>query len=157
MSHIEMSHVTHRRWRIVCGGVFRWGWAFLERTRILSQIHFTRHFIEFVVVETKKFVSSKVNVILTRQACGQCSCMSSGSKHRALEIYLDKRICHMFTLSKCWEDWDLGLCTFWVLAKRELLRNAQFRFFPRAKHDFFSKVATAQRFFFRRYLKSSQT
>jgi len=152
-----MSHVTHRRWRIVCGGVFRWGWAFLERTRILSQIHFTRHFIEFVVVETKKFVSSKVNVILTRQACGQCSCMSSGSKHRALEIYFDKRICHMFTLSKCWEDWDLGLCTFWVLAKRELLRNAQFRFFPRAKHDFFSKVATAQRFFFRRYPKSSQT
>ena len=79
----------------------RWGWVFLERTQILSGIQLTRHFIEFVVVETKKFVSSKVNVILTRQACGQCSCMSSGSKHRALEIYFDKRICHMFTLSKC--------------------------------------------------------
>jgi len=44
----------------------RWGWVFLERTRILSGIQFTIHFIEFFVVETKRFVGSFVNVILTR-------------------------------------------------------------------------------------------
>jgi len=53
------------------GGGLRWGGVFLERTQILSGIQFTRHFIEFVVVETKQFVSSNVNVILTRQTCGQ--------------------------------------------------------------------------------------
>ena len=45
----------------------RWGWVFLERTRILSGIQFTTHFIDFVVVKTKLFVSSNANVILTRQ------------------------------------------------------------------------------------------
>jgi len=49
----------------------RWGWVFLERTRILSGIQFTKQFIEFVVVETEQFVSSNINVILTRQTCGQ--------------------------------------------------------------------------------------
>ena len=44
----------------------RWGWVFLERTRILSGIYFTTHFIEFFVVETKRFVGCFVNVILTR-------------------------------------------------------------------------------------------
>jgi len=44
---------------------FRWGWILLERTRILSGIQFTRHYIEFVVVETKYLVGSNVNVILT--------------------------------------------------------------------------------------------
>jgi len=53
-----------------------WGWVFLERTWILSGIQFTRHFIEFVLVETKRFVSSIVYVILTRQTCGQRSSMS---------------------------------------------------------------------------------
>ena len=38
----------------------RWGWVFLERTQILSGIHFTTHFIDFFVVETKRFVSSSV-------------------------------------------------------------------------------------------------
>jgi len=34
----------------------RWGWVFLERTRILSGIQFITHFIDFFVVETKRFV-----------------------------------------------------------------------------------------------------
>jgi len=51
----------------------RWGWVFRERTRILSGIKFTTHFIDFFFVETKRFVSSFVNVILTRQTCGQRS------------------------------------------------------------------------------------
>jgi len=44
----------------------RWCWVFLARTRILSGIYFTTHFIEFFVVETKRFVGCFVNVILTR-------------------------------------------------------------------------------------------
>ena len=101
----------------------RWGWVFLERTRILSGIQFTTHFIEFLVVETKRFVGSTVNVILTRQTCSQRSSRVVESKRRALEKYFSERICHMFSVSKCRGDWDLGWCTFWVLAKRELLRN----------------------------------
>ena len=115
----------------------RWGWVFLEQTRILIGIQFTRPFVDSVFVETKRFVGSNVNVILTLQTCGQRSCMSAGSKRRALEHYFYERICHMFRVSKWNGDWDLGMCTFRVLAKSELLRNARFRFFLRAKHLFF--------------------
>jgi len=40
----------------------RWGWVtvFLERTRILSGIQFTKNLIEFIVVEMKRFVGSHV-------------------------------------------------------------------------------------------------
>ena len=62
------------------GRSLRWGWVFLQRTWILSRIQFTRHFIEFVFVETQQFVGSNVYVILTRQTCGQRSSMSAGSK-----------------------------------------------------------------------------
>jgi len=42
--------------------------------QIRSGIQFPTHFIEIFVVETKRFVGSFVNVILTRQTCGQrCS------------------------------------------------------------------------------------
>ena len=56
------------------GYSLRWGWVFLERTRILSGIQFTTHFIEFIVVETKRFVCSTVNVIMRpalEQGCGK--------------------------------------------------------------------------------------
>jgi len=56
----------------------RWGWVFLERTRILSGIQFTMHSIEFFVVEAKRFVGSFVNVILRRQTCGQRSGQGCG-------------------------------------------------------------------------------
>jgi len=99
------------------------GWLFHERTRILSGIHFTRHFIEFVVVETKLFVGSNVTVILTRPVLDQ-----GYAKQTALcENYFDERICHLFLISKCRGDLDLGLCTLWVLAKREPLRHGNFR------------------------------
>jgi len=58
------------------------GWVFLERTRILSGIQFTTHFIDFFVVETKRFVGSTVNVILARQTCGQRSSRAAESKRR---------------------------------------------------------------------------
>ena len=72
-------------------GVLRWGWVFLERTRILNGIQFTTHFIEFLVVGTKRFVCSTVNVILTRQTCGQRSSRAAESKRRALETYISER------------------------------------------------------------------
>ena len=63
----------------------RWSWVFSERTQILSGIQFTRHFIEFIVVETKQFVGSNVNVILTRQTCGKRPSMAAeANTERAL-------------------------------------------------------------------------
>jgi len=56
------THTQHCR--AVC---LRCGWVFLERTQILSGIQFIRHFIDLIVVETKKIVGSNVIVILTRQ------------------------------------------------------------------------------------------
>jgi len=44
--------------------VLRWGWVFFEQTRIFSGIQLTTHFIEFFVVDTKRFVGNFVNVIL---------------------------------------------------------------------------------------------
>jgi len=63
----------------------RWGWVFLERTRILSGIQFTTHLIEILIVQTKRFVGGFVHVILTRQTCSQRSSRAAESKRRALE------------------------------------------------------------------------
>jgi len=65
------------------------------------------------------------------QGCGKQK-PSAGKKN-------SERICYMFQVSKCRWDWDLGLCTFWVLAKRDLLRNGKFPFFLRAKHVIFRR------------------
>jgi len=134
-----------------------WGWVFFERTRILSGIQFIKHFIEFIIAETKQFVSSNVNVIMTRQACGQRSSRTAGSKRRARENEFPKQTFYMFLMSKCRGDWDLGLSTFWVLVNRELLRSGNFRkknvFRPQEKSEF----GIAQRFSFRKYSKSAQT
>jgi len=80
-----------------------------------------------------------VNAILTRQlwTCSQRSSMSAGSKRRALENYFPERICHMFLMSKCRGDWDLGLCTSWLSAEREPLCHAKFWFFW-GRNTFFS-------------------
>jgi len=97
------------------------GGVFLERTRIVSEIQFTTHFIYFFVVQTKRFVGSSVNVILTRQACGQRSSRAAESKRRALENHISERICYMFLISKSRGDRDQGRCTSWVLPKRRLV------------------------------------
>jgi len=103
-SHHFLSLVwktQHNHWtKQMVSTRLRWGWVFLERTRILSGIQFTTHFIEFFVVETKRFVGSFVNVILTRQTCGQRSSRAAESKRRALGNYFSKRICYMFLISK---------------------------------------------------------
>jgi len=109
----------------------RWGWVFLERTRILSGIQFTTHFIDFFVVETKRFVGSSVHVILTRQTCGQRSSKVAESKRRAPGNHFFDRICYMVPISKCRGDWDLGLCTTSRLAFGEPMRDGKIRFFLR--------------------------
>ena len=105
----------------------RCGWAFRERTRILSGIQFTTHFIKKFVVQTKRFVSSFVNVILTRQTCGQRSSRAAESKRRALGNYFSERICYMIIKSKCRGDQDLGLCTTSLLAFGDPQRNGKIR------------------------------
>jgi len=121
---------------LVCTLSLRWGWVFLERTRILSGIQLTTHFIDFFVVQTKLFVGSFLKVILKRQTCGQRSSRAAESKRWALGKYFSERICLGFLMSKCRGDWDPVLCTFWLLANREALRIAKFRFFLRAIHFF---------------------
>jgi len=135
----------------------RWGWVFLERTRILSGIQFTTHFIEFLIVETKRFVGSFVHVILTRQTCGQRSSKAAESKRRALGNYFSERIYFMILISKCRGYWDLGLCTTSGLAIGEPQRNGEIRFFSASKHIFCSEIATALRFSNRKSRSCAQT
>jgi len=117
-----INEVIHYKFLVSEGMVFlsfflgwrpnlRWCWVFLERSRILSRYQFTMHFIEFVYVETKRFVGRNVNVILTRQTCSQRSSMSEGSKRRAKGNYFPIRICYMFLMSKCRRQFDPGLTT----------------------------------------------
>ena len=63
------------------------GWVLLKQTCVFSKIEFTRHFIEFLFVETKQIVSSNSNLVSTRQTCGQRSGMAAGNKRRALAFY----------------------------------------------------------------------
>jgi len=116
----------------------RWGWVFLDRTQILSGIQFTTHSIESFVVETQRFVSSSVNVILTRQTCGQRLSKAAESKRRALGNYFFERICYMFPIPKCRGYWGLSLCTTSGLAFGEPQRNGKIRFFLR-RNMFFSR------------------
>ena len=109
----------------------RWGWVFLERTQILSGIQFTTYFIESFVV----------NVILTRQTCGQRSSRSAESKRRAIGNYFSERICYMFLISKCRGDRGPVLCTTSGLACGEPQRNDKFRFFLRP-NTFSSRKST---------------
>jgi len=141
----------------VSGKLLRWGWVFLERTRILCGIQFTTYFIEIFVEETKQFVGSFVNVILTQQTCGQRSSRAAESKRRALGNYFSERIYYMFLKSKCRGDWDLGLCTTLVLAFGEPQRNGKIRFFLRRNTFLFSEVATALRFSKHKYRSCVQT
>ena len=122
--------------------LLRYGWVFLERTRILSGIQFTEHSIEFVLLPTKRFVSSNVNLILTQQTCGQRSSMSAGSKRWALAFYFCIQIRYLFLISKCRRESDVGLCTTSLLAKRVLLCIGEFRWILRPNKFFNRKSPT---------------
>jgi len=105
--------------------LLRWGWVFLERARILGEIQFTAHFIGFFVVETKRFVSSFVDVILTRQACGRRSDGTAEGERQALGDCFSERVCCMCLMSECGGGGDLGLCAALALAFGEPQRNGK--------------------------------
>ena len=120
---------------------------FLNKTRILSGIQFTTHFIEFLVVETRRFVGSNVNVILMQQTCGQRSSMAAESKRRALGNHFPEKIWNMFYVSKYRGDWDLGLCTTSALALEGQMSDGkiwQKRVATQEKLDFITSVLQAQ-------------
>jgi len=50
-------------------------------------------------------------------------CDSRNKDRPSKQATLKTNITYMFLISKCRGESDLGLCTFWVLAKREPLRN----------------------------------
>jgi len=87
-----------------------------------------KHFIELVFLETIELVLIDSNGMLTRQTCGQHSSRVVESKRRALAFCFSIRIWHVFLISKCRGDSNLGLCMSLVLAKRMPLRSADFRF-----------------------------
>ena len=78
-------------------------------------------------METKRFVSSTVNVIFKRQTCGQRSSRAAQSKRRALGNYFFERVCYIFLVSKCRGDRDLGPCTSSGLAFGEPMRSGEIR------------------------------
>jgi len=104
--------------------LIRQGWVLFE----WSRIHFTKHFIEFVFVETNEVVRSNSNVILTRQTCSHRLSRVAGSKRRALAFQFSVQIGHMFSLSICRGKSGLSVCMTWVLAKRLRPHSDDFRF-----------------------------
>ena len=116
------------RFKFVVYVALRQGWVLFKRTCEFSGIQFTKHFIEFVFVETNKAVRSNSNVILTRQTCSQRSCRVAGSKRRALAFYFSMRIWYVFSTSICKGKLDLGLCVISLLAKRMWPHSTDFWF-----------------------------
>jgi len=105
--------------------------------RLWSQdytLNFSKSWERIRVSSPHKKERKKVTMFLTRQACGQSSSMSAGSKCRAPGNYFSVRIYHAFLLSKYRADSSLVLCTFWVLVPGQLLRNRRFRFFLHTTH-----------------------
>jgi len=83
------------------------------------------------VVETKRFVGSFVNVILTRQRQNRVA----ESKRQALGNYFCERLeFAIFIISRCRGDRDLGLCTTWVHANGEPKHNGKIRFLLEKKN-----------------------
>jgi len=103
-----------------CDGKIRGGKRVLTFKKRILPFQFTTHSFDLFVVETNRFVSSTVNVILTRQTCGQRSSQTAESKRRALGNYFSGQICCMFQKSKCRGDLDPDLCTTSGLAFGEL-------------------------------------
>ena len=57
---VPLVPTCDKKWvyKAVKNSAYEWGWVFRERTRILSGIQFTMHFIDFSVVEAKRFVGN---------------------------------------------------------------------------------------------------
>ena len=100
------------------------------------------------IPRTKELVGSNVNAILTRQTCGQRSCMSVRSKLRAPAFYFSVRIWYMFKIPKCRRKSDLGLHTALALAQGMWLRSAEFRLKNVFGHKICRKSALRSSIFF---------
>jgi len=124
---VKLHSTENVYFRTIPNPTLRQGWVSLKRTCVFSGIQSKKHFIEFVFVEPNQLFGSNVNMILTRQTCGQSSSMSAGSKRRALVFYFSVRICYMFLISKCRGESNLGQRMTSVLRKRMRLRSADFR------------------------------
>jgi len=96
-------------------------------------------FHRFFVVETKRFVSSFVNLTLTRQTCNQRSSRAAESKRRVLGNYFSQQICYMFLISKCRRDWGPGLAQLRYLRKEHCCAMLNSDFFCRRNTFFFRK------------------
>ena len=104
------------------------------------------------------FIGSNPNVIfwfviLTRQTCGQRSSMSAEGKRRALAFCFSIRNCHIFLISKCTGESDLGLCMNSRLAQRMRLRTFDFKTRFAASLDL-SEVAKLCRWNYLDYLRN---
>ena len=90
--------VLNRYFLVLYWGIVKVGLG-ISRTNADSQwnpVSLQRISSKFLVVETKRFVGSFLNVILTRQSCGQRSSRSAESKRRSIGKYFCKRVCYMF-------------------------------------------------------------
>jgi len=105
----------------------RQGWILFVRTCVSAGLQFTKHFIEFVLVETNQLFGSDSKVILTRQTCSHRSSRVAGVKRQALALYFPVRIWYVFLISKYRGESDLDLCMTSVLAKRKQLHSSDFR------------------------------
>ena len=129
---------------------FRQGWVLFERTCVITGIQFTKHFIEFVLVETNQFCGSNSNLILTRQTCSHRLGRVVGSKRWSLAVYFSVRIWYVFLISKYREELDLGPCMSLVRAKRMRLRSADFQRILRPNTFLNRKSALRSRILFAR-------
>jgi len=124
------------------------GWGLFKRTCEFSGIQFTKHFIEFVYVETNEVVRRNSHVNLTRQTCGQRSSRVAGSKRRAPAFYFSIQIWYVFFISTRRAKSDPGLCMTSVLAKRMRPHSADFRFQNVCGHSIRRKSALRSRILF---------
>jgi len=99
-----------------------------KQTCVLNGIQFTKHFIEFVTVETNEKFFRISNVIFTRQTCCQRSSRAVGNKLRAVAFYFVEWIWYVFLISKCRGESGVGLCMTLVLVKRMRFHSAHFWF-----------------------------
>jgi len=118
------------------------------RTCVFAGIQFTKHFIEFLLVEMNQLFGSDSNVILTRQTCGHLTSRVAGVKRQALALYSPVRLWYVFLISKCRGESDLDLCMTLVLAKRKQLRSSDFRRILRPNTFLNRKSALCSRIFF---------
>jgi len=92
----------------------RWGWLFLERMWTLSGIQFTTHFIDFFVVETKRFVSKFCKRDL--EAANLRPALEQGCGKQTLSARkLFSRANYMFLMST-----DLDLSLLYILTVSEM-------------------------------------